>query len=240
MTDPVGRPSGDSEPERAQARPEPVPVLTIDGPTASGKGTVAQRVAAALGWHYLDSGALYRLTALAAIRAGVALDDEAALSRLAAGLPVRFEADARVRLGGEEVTDAIRAEAVGNGASRIAVFPGVRSSLLGLQRGFRQPPGLVADGRDMGTVVFPDAALKVFLTASAESRAERRYKQLIEKGISANLSSLLQDLEERDARDAARPVAPLAPAQGAFVLDSTRIDVDQTVGCVLERWAARG
>ncbi|RPH42926.1 MAG: (d)CMP kinase [Burkholderiales bacterium] len=216
------------------------PVLTLDGPTASGKGTIAQRVAQALGWHYLDSGALYRLTALAALRAGVPLDAADRLARVAATLPVGFGADGRIALGGEDVTEAIRDEAVGNGASRLAVHPGVRTALLGLQRGFRRPPGLVADGRDMGTVVFPDAALKVFLTASAESRAERRHKQLIEKGISANLPGLLQDLRERDARDASRSVAPLAPAEGAYVLDSTSLTVDETVSKVLDRWAAQG
>jgi cytidylate kinase len=215
------------------------PVLSIDGPTASGKGTVAQRTAAALGWHYLDSGALYRLTALAARRAGVAFDDEPALATIAATLPVGFD-DAVVRLAGDDVTDAIRDEAVGSGASRLAVHPSVRAALLGLQRSFRRPPGLVADGRDMGTVVFPDASLKVFLTASAESRAERRYKQLIEKGISVSLTGLLQDLRVRDERDASRSVAPLAPAQGAFVLDSTGLSVDQTVRAVLDRWDSRG
>lgn len=218
----------------------PAPVIAIDGPTASGKGTIAQRVAAALGWHYLDSGALYRLAALAAIRDGLGFDEPAAVARIAATLPVGFGADGRIRLGDDDVTDAIRAEAVGNGASRIAVHGAVRDALLALQRGFRRPPGLVADGRDMGTVVFPDAALKVFLTASAQSRAERRHKQLIEKGISANLSSLLQGLVERDARDATRPVAPLVPAQDAHVLDSTSLTVEQTVGRVLELWAARG
>jgi cytidylate kinase len=217
-----------------------VPVLTIDGPTASGKGTVAQRVAAALGWHYLDSGALYRLTALAAQRAGVAPDDEPGLARLAAALSIRFEADGRILLDAQDVTDAIRAEAIGNGASRLAVHPAVRSALLGLQRGFRRSPGLVADGRDMGTVVFPDARLKVFLTASPESRAERRHKQLIEKGISASLPGLLQDLRERDARDASRTLAPLVPAEGAYVLDSTGMTVDETVAAVLGRWAAQG
>jgi CMP/dCMP kinase len=214
------------------------PVLTIDGPTASGKGTIAQRTAQALGFHYLDSGALYRLTALAAMRKGLDFDDDPALEALAARLPVVFESDGRIRLGDTDVTDEIRAEAVGNGASRLAVHPAVRSALMGLQRSFRRPPGLVADGRDMGTVVFPDAMLKVFLTASAESRAERRYKQLIEKGISANLPGLLSDLRERDARDASRATAPLVPARGAFVLDSTDLDVDQTVRQVLGRWAA--
>jgi cytidylate kinase len=213
-------------------------VLTIDGPTASGKGTIALRIARTLGFHYLDSGALYRLTALAALRGGIDFDDASALEALAARLPVAFEPDGRIRLGEAEVTDAIRAEAVGSGASRLAVHPAVRSALMGLQRSFRRAPGLVADGRDMGTVVFPDAALKVFLTATAESRAERRYKQLIEKGISASLPGLLSDLQERDARDASRVTAPLFPAKSAFVLDSTNLDVDLTVGLVLERWAA--
>jgi cytidylate kinase len=215
------------------------PVIAIDGPTASGKGTIAQRVAAALGWHYLDSGALYRLAALGALRAGLGFDDPAAVARIAATLPVAFGADGRIRLGGDDVTDAIRAEAVGNGASRIAVHGPVRDALLALQRSFRRPPGLVADGRDMGTVVFPDASLKVFLTASAASRAERRHKQLIEKGISANLSSLLRDLSERDARDASRAIAPLVPAEDARVLDSTTLTVEQTVERVLDLWAAR-
>jgi cytidylate kinase len=234
---------------RADAATRPVPagldartapVIAIDGPTASGKGTIAQRVAATLGWHYLDSGALYRLAALAAIRAGAGFDDPGPLARIAATLPVGFASDGRIRLGADEVTDAIRDEAVGNGASRIAVHGAVRDALLALQRGFRRPPGLVADGRDMGTVVFPDAALKVFLTASAESRADRRHKQLIEKGISASLSSLLQDLRTRDARDASRSVAPLVPAEGAHVLDSTTLTVDETVSRVLALWSARG
>jgi cytidylate kinase len=229
-----------------RARPVPAaldaraaPVLTLDGPTASGKGTVAQRIALTLGWHYLDSGALYRLTALSAMDHDVGFDDAPALERLAAALPVGFEPDGRIRLAGEDVSGAIRAEAVGNGASRLAVHPSVRAALLALQRGFRRPPGLVADGRDMGTVVFPDAALKVFLTASAESRAKRRHKQLIEKGISATIPSLLQDLEARDARDASRAVSPLVPAQGAHVLDSTSLTIDETVAEVLALWAAR-
>lgn len=233
-------PAGRRSPVSSAAGGADAPVLAIDGPTASGKGTVAQRVARALGWHYLDSGALYRLTALAASRAGVALDDEPALAALAAGLPVRFDADGSIRLGAEDVTDAIRTEPIGNGASRLAVHPGVRAALLGLQRGFRRPPGLVADGRDMGTVVFPDARLKVFLTASAESRAERRHKQLIEKGISATIPGLLQDLRDRDARDASRSLAPLVPAQGAYVLDSTGMSVEETVAAVLDRWTAQG
>jgi cytidylate kinase len=215
-------------------------VLTIDGPTASGKGTIAQRVAQSLGFHYLDSGALYRVAALAATRAGISLDDAAALADIGARLPVRFEPDGRVLLAGDDVSDAIRTEPAGQAASRVAVHPPLREALLALQRGFQHAPGLVADGRDMGTVVFPQAALKVFLTATPESRADRRYKQLIEKGISANLSSLLQDLRERDARDASRAIAPLAPAKDAFVLDSTGLTVEQTVVAVLERWAARG
>ena len=216
-----------------------VPVIAIDGPTASGKGTVAQRVADALGWHYLDSGALYRLAALAARRAGVALDDEPALARLAANLPIEFSRG-RILLAGDEVTDAIRAEAVGEAASRIAVLGALRAALLDRQRDFRQAPGLVADGRDMASVVFPDASLKVFLTASAEARAERRYKQLIEKGFSANLDGLLRDLRARDARDAGRTHAPLVAAEGAVVLDSTPLTVLQTVQAVLDRWSATG
>jgi 3-phosphoshikimate 1-carboxyvinyltransferase len=214
-----------------------VPVIAIDGPTASGKGTVAQRVADALGWHYLDSGALYRLAALAARRAGVALDDEPALARLAANLPIEFSRG-RILLAGDEVTDAIRAEAVGEAASRIAVLGALRAALLDLQRDFRRAPGLVADGRDMASVVFPDASLKVFLTASAEARAERRYKQLIEKGFSANLEGLLRDLRARDARDAGRTHAPLVAAEGAVALDSTPLTVLQTVQAVLDRWSA--
>lgn len=224
---PAGSPAG-----------SPAPVIAIDGPTASGKGTVAQRVASALGWHYLDSGALYRLTALAAMRGGVA-EDEAALAGLAARLPAVFDGD-RILLDGDDVTEAIRVEAVGNAASRIAVMPAVRRALVARQRSFRRPPGLVADGRDMGSVIFPDAALKVFLTASAGARAERRYKQLIEKGFSANLPGLLRDLEERDRRDATRAIAPLAPASDALTIDSTALDIDETVGRVLEFWRQRG
>ncbi|HLS55639.1 MAG TPA: (d)CMP kinase [Zeimonas sp.] len=212
-----------------------VPLITIDGPTASGKGTVAYRVAQALGWGYLDSGALYRLCALAALRGGVDLDDEPALAALAATLPVHFTGD-RMQLDGHDVSAAIRDESVGNVASRIAVYPALRAALLGLQRGFRRPPGLVADGRDMGTIVFPDATLKVFLTASVESRAERRYKQLIEKGFSANLADLLRDLQQRDERDRNREVAPLRPAEGAVVIDSTHLDIDQTVAEVLRAY----
>lgn len=220
-------------------RAAPAPVIAIDGPTASGKGTVAQRVARALGWHYLDSGSLYRLAALGALRgmAGPAAD-EAAIAAFAARLPVVFDGD-RILLDRVDVTDAIREEPVGNAASRIAVMPAVRAALVDRQRAFRRAPGLVADGRDMGTVIFPDAALKVFLTASAQARAERRYKQLIEKGFSANLPGLLRDLEERDRRDASRAIAPLVPAEDAQVVDSTALGIDETVERVLGLWELR-
>ena len=213
-------------------------VIAIDGPTASGKGTIAQRVAAALGWHYLDSGALYRIVGLLALREAVSLDDGQALSKLAGQIEPVFQGE-RILLGGEDIALAIRAEQVGTAASRVAVHPPLRAVLVELQRRFRRSPGLVADGRDMGTVIFPDAHLKVFLTASAASRAQRRYKQLIEKGFSANISDLLRDLEERDARDSARAVAPLKPAEGALVLDSTHLSIEQTVEAVLEAYRRR-
>jgi cytidylate kinase len=211
----------------------PIPVIAIDGPTASGKGTVAQRVAAALGLHYLDSGALYRLVALQALRTGTGPDDAAGLAAIASRLQPRF--NDRVMLDGEDVTDAIRQEEVGVMASKIAVHPALRAALLELQRRFRRAPGLVADGRDMGTVVFPDAQTKVFLTASAEARAERRHKQLREKGISANLTALLQDLKERDARDSNRAAAPLKPAEDAKLLDSSDLTIEEVVERVV-RW----
>ena len=207
-------------------------VITIDGPTASGKGTVASRVAQTLGFAFLDSGALYRLTALAAIESDMGLGDEPGLARIAAGLDVRFEGE-RILLSGREVSEAIRAEVVGVAASRIATLPGVRSALVDLQHGFRQAPGLVADGRDMGTVIFPAADLKVFLTASVEARADRRYKQLIGKGFPANMPALLQDLRERDARDTERAVAPLKPAEGAHLLDTSNMTIEQAVEKVL-------
>ena len=213
-------------------------VIAIDGPTASGKGTIAQRVAAVLGWHYLDSGALYRIVGLLALREAVSLDDGQALSQLAGQIEPVFQGE-RILLGGEDIALAIRAEQVGTAASRVAVHPPLRAVLVELQRRFRRSPGLVADGRDMGTVIFPDADLKVFLTASAASRAQRRYKQLIEKGFSANISDLLRDLEERDARDSARAVAPLKPAEGALVLDSTYLSIEQTVEAVLEAYRRR-
>ena len=211
---------------------EAVPVIAIDGPSASGKGAVAARVAAALGWHYLDSGALYRLTALAAQRAGVAWDDEIAVAQIAAGLNVEFGEDS-ILLGGDEVGDAIRHEAISIGASQVAALAEVRKALLFRQRAFRCAPGLVADGRDMASVVFPDARCKVFLTASVEVRAERRYKQLIEKGIAAKIEPILLDLRARDERDTQRSVAPLQQNKDAELLDTTELTIAQAVGQVL-------
>ena len=215
-----------------------IPVIAIDGPSASGKGTVAALVAQRLGFHYLDSGSLYRLVALAAQRCGVDYADEIPVARLAADLPAKFM-DARILLAGDDVTDAIRSEACSAGASRIAALPAVRAALLERQRAYRQAPGLVAEGRDMGSVVFTDALLKVFLTASAEARAERRFKQLIEKGMSANIASLLQDLQERDARDAARAVAPLQKSADAELLETSHLSVEQAVQAVLGWYQAR-
>jgi 3-phosphoshikimate 1-carboxyvinyltransferase len=208
------------------------PVIAIDGPSASGKGTVASLVAEKLGYHYLDSGALYRLTALAAMRAGVALDDEAGVAALAASLPARF-AHARVFLHDEDVTDAIRTEEASAGASRVAVLAGVRAALLARQRAWRKFPGLVADGRDMGSVVFPHANTKIFLTASAQARAERRYKQLIEKGLTANMHALLQDLQARDERDAQRSEAPLRQCKDAHWVDTTQMGIAEAVAAVM-------
>jgi cytidylate kinase len=214
-----------------------IPVITIDGPTASGKGTVAQLVADALGFHYLDSGALYRLTALSALYSGLALDDELALANAAENLRCGFK-DGHIFLNGENVSMSIRAEEVGNTASKIAALPAVRKALVEVQLGFAQLPGLIADGRDMGTVIFPHACLKVFLTASAEARAQRRYKQLIDKGFSANMQDLLKDLNERDARDANRTVAPLKPAEGAYLLETSNLTVNQAVEQALSWYAA--
>lgn len=217
-----------------------VPTLTIDGPTASGKGTVAARLAAALGFHLLDSGALYRLTALSALQSGVALDDESALARLASQLDARFTDEPRITMNGQDVTEAIRREDVGNAASKVAAFPDVRAALTERQRAFRQTPGLVADGRDMGTVIFPDAQLKVYLTASVDARARRRYNQLIEKGFSANLDVLSADLSERDARDANRREAPLKPAEDAYQLDSSALSIEEVVAQILSWWQEVG
>ena len=215
-----------------------IPVITIDGPSASGKGTVAERVAQALGFHFLDSGALYRLTALAAMKSGVALDNASAVAQIAAKLAAKFREGA-VWLADENVTDAIRAEAVGEIASQVAAIPAVRAALLDRQRAYATPPGLVADGRDMGTVIFPAAVAKVFLTASAAARAERRYKQLIEKGMSASLPALVADMQARDARDSGRAVAPLQPAPDAMLLDTTEMEVEAAVQAVLNHYRSK-
>jgi len=209
-----------------------VPVIAIDGPSASGKGTVAQLVAKTLGFHHLDSGALYRLVALAAGRESADVRDEAAAAAVAARLPARFEGN-DIFLGEERVTDAIRTEECSAAASLVAAHPRVRQALLVRQRDLRRPPGLVAEGRDMGSVVFPDAKLKVFLTASLEARAERRYKQLKEKGIAATLAALLQDLRERDARDATRSAAPLRQSPGARPLDTTSMSAEQAAARIV-------
>lgn len=210
-----------------------IPVIAIDGPSASGKGTVAQRVALALGYHYLDSGALYRLLALAASQRGIELDNEAELAELALQIDIRFEG-ADIWLDGSRVGDELRTEQAGNAASKVAALPKVRAALLDRQKAFRQAPGLVADGRDMASVVFPDAAVKIFLTASAEARADRRYKQLMEKGMSVNIVDLLQEIRLRDERDSQRSVAPLQQAPGASLLDTTALTIEQAVSNVLE------
>jgi 3-phosphoshikimate 1-carboxyvinyltransferase len=212
-----------------------VPVICVDGPSASGKGSLASQIAQRLGYHYLDSGALYRLTALAAQRAGVGWDDETGLAHIAAHLPVVFEGDT-VLLNEDDVSETIRSEAMGVGASKVSVYPAVRAALTQLQLSFAKLPGLVADGRDMGTVIFPQAALKIFLTASAAQRADRRYKQLISKGISAKLDDLRTDLEARDARDSGRSTAPLKPAQDAVHLDNSVLSIEQSVDDVLAMW----
>jgi cytidylate kinase len=223
----------------AEARDDGIPVVCIDGPSGSGKGTLARRVAEALGFHLLDSGALYRLTALAAARRGVDLEDEAAVAEVAATMQPRFEPTedgwTRTWLDGDNVTREIRAEKVGMDASRVAALPAVRKALLALQRGFRRPPGLVADGRDMGSVVFPAAPLKIFLTASAEERARRRHKQLMDKGIGANLPALLRDIEARDEQDAQRAASPMVPADDAIVIDSTSLSIEEVTRQVLAR-----
>lgn len=216
--------------------PDKIPVITVDGPSGSGKGTLCKLLAERIGWHLLDSGAIYRVLALAALHHDVALDNEEALALLAMHLDVEFlpgKQLTRVILEGEEVSKSIRTEQVGNAASQVAAFPRVREALLRRQRGFRQLPGLVADGRDMGTVVFPDADVKIFLTASAEERAKRRYNQLHEKGFDVKFECLLAEIEERDARDRNRAVAPLMPADDAWVLDSSRLSIDEVLARVL-------
>jgi 3-phosphoshikimate 1-carboxyvinyltransferase len=223
--------------DTAQAR---IPVICIDGPTASGKGTLASEVAQRLGYHYLDSGALYRIAAFAATRAGLALDTghEESIAQLAEKLPVRFAAG-KVFLGAMDVTDAIRTEEAGMNASKVSALPAVRTALVALQHGFRRLPGLVADGRDMGTVIFPDAPLKVYLTATAAHRAERRHKQLISKGISTTIENLRADLEARDLRDSSRAVAPLKPAQDALLLDNSHQTIEESVMQVLQWWEGK-
>ncbi len=210
-----------------------IPVITVDGPSGSGKGTVAQRLAQEMGWHFLDSGALYRVLARAAQNRKIPLNQEDALSELALKLDVAFEAaphgDSKVILDGVEVGPELRTEAAGDAASQVAALPAVRTALLARQRAFRQAPGLVADGRDMGTVVFPDAGVKIFLTASAAERAQRRHKQLKEKGLDANLGALIADIEARDKRDSERAVSPLVPARDAVLLDTTELSLEDSV-----------
>ena len=212
------------------------PVIAIDGPSASGKGTVAQQVAQRLHFHYLDSGALYRLVGMAATRSDIATSDESRVARVAENLNARFE-NGEIYLDGERVTDVLRSEAAGSAASEVAALPGVRRALLVRQRAFRGPPGLVADGRDMGSVVFPDAVLKIYLTADAGARLERRYKQLIGKGMDANMAALLQDIQARDARDSGRAIAPLQQSSDAILLDTTNLSIDDAVDEVLARYA---
>jgi 3-phosphoshikimate 1-carboxyvinyltransferase len=217
-----------------------IPVICVDGPTASGKGTLAAVLAKSLGYHFLDSGSLYRITALAALQSGLSLEvqDELTIANMAKGLSIEFTGG-RVLLNGTDVSDAIRTEEAGMNASKVSALPQVRLALVDLQHGFRQLPGLVADGRDMGTVIFPDAPLKVFLTASAERRAERRYKQLISKGIPATLDSLRADLEARDARDSNRSAAPLKPAQDALLLDNSDLTIEKSLQVVLGLWQGK-
>lgn len=217
----------------------PIPVITIDGPTASGKGTIAHRVAQALGWAVLDSGALYRLTALSVQQQGVDVADENAVALTAQRLEVQFQGD-QILMSGVDVAHLIRHENVGNLASKIAAYVPLRQALLDRQRAFRVAPGLVADGRDMGTVVFPDAPLKIFLVADVRARAERRCKQLKEKGISANLTDLLEDMRARDERDRTRATAPLVAAAGAKTVDSSGLSIDETVKVVLDFWSGLG
>jgi 3-phosphoshikimate 1-carboxyvinyltransferase len=224
----------------AQTTLTSIPVITVDGPSASGKGSLASTLAQQLGYHYLDSGALYRVTALAALQAGLSLEakDEAAIAIMAESLDLRFQGD-RVLLNDVDVSDAIRSETGGMHASQVSVLPAVRHALLRLQHSFRELPGLVTDGRDMGTVIFPDAKLKVFLTAATSKRADRRYKQLISKGFSAILHVLHADLEARDERDSSRNIAPLKPAEDAKLLDNSDLSIEESVNAVLNWWQGK-
>ncbi|NBO10679.1 MAG: (d)CMP kinase [Methylophilaceae bacterium] len=210
----------------------PIPVIAIDGPSASGKGTVAQLVAKQLGYHYLDSGALYRIVALAAHKEDIAWNEAADIASVVPRLDIRFEGD-QIFLDGENVSDQIRTELMGQGASQVAAHPQVRSALTKLQHTFRKAPGLVADGRDMATVIFPDAITKIFLTASAEVRAERRYQQLVKKGVAADYAAILKDLQDRDARDSTRAVAPLKQAPDAELLDTSHLNIEEAVSKAL-------
>jgi cytidylate kinase len=210
------------------------PVITVDGPSGSGKGTISQRLASQLGWHFLDSGAIYRVLGLMALRAGISAENVDKLVEIAESMPLVFEGD-RVLLGSEEVSGEIRTETAGNQASKVAAIPQVREALLNWQRDYARSPGLVADGRDMGTVVFPHAEVKIFLTASPEERAERRYKQLKEKGLDVNLARLIKEIRERDERDSQRKVAPLRAASDALTLDSTDLTIDEVFSRVMQR-----
>lgn len=215
-----------------------VPVVTIDGPGGAGKGTVASAIAKALGWHLLDSGALYRIIAVAGLADGIALDDAQALVEMSEGLDIVFD-DGQVRVNGANLTDAIRTEEAGNSASQVAALPPVRDAIFALQQGFQRAPGLVADGRDMGTVVFTDAPVKIFLDASAEARAERRYNQLKNNGLGVNFRALLEQIQERDARDRERVVAPLKPADDALIIDSTEMTIDEVVATVMTQISSK-